>query len=312
MQIRNSTLLTAIASLALLIGCAGNPADDVPAASVGEPAEETTTLQEPADDSMTEAETSDESMADEDAADEMESNEVDEADPNAPMNDPAAETLDGEYPLYGNIVAVGSKVTRSHRMVFPEWTGSLVIQDGDLSTALIGFEVDIDSMLVDPGEEYGMKDRLETHLRSEDFFLVAEYPTATFSSTAISEGVAEGMEGTHTITGDMTIRGVTQQISFPATIMVTDGVATATAEFSVDRQNWDLSFPGSPDDLIRDEVVFQIGLTTDESMADMGGEGMDGSMDEGMTEEGSMDEESTEGEMEDGEMEEGEGEGSDG
>ena len=261
MQIRMPSTLLAAACLTFLVGCATNPADDVPAAEIGEPVavEEADEMEGAAVEAPAE-EASDSA----DAGDEIVSNEVDEVDPNAPMSDPAAATLPaGEYPLYGSIQALASKVSRSHSLVFPTWTGSWVT-DGTLEGSLLGFEIAVDAMQVDPGQDYAMKDRLETHLRSEDFFLVADYPTASFSSSSITPG---GAGGTHTIAGDLTLRGITQPISFPATIVVLDGVATATADFSVNRQDWQLAYPGAPDDLIRDEVVLSIKLSTDPAAA---------------------------------------------
>lgn len=50
------------------------------------------------------------------------------------------------------------------------------------------------------------KDR-DAHLRTSDFFLVDEYPTMTFVSTAF-----DGDENEFTVTGDLTLRGVTKQV----------------------------------------------------------------------------------------------------
>jgi polyisoprenoid-binding protein YceI len=93
-------------------------------------------------------------------------------------------------------------------------------------------------------------------LKSPDFFDVARVPTATFRSTEIR---AEG-EG-HTITGDLTLHGVTKRISFPATLAVTDAQISANAEFSINRQDFGIAYPGMPDDLIRDLVVVKLSLT---------------------------------------------------
>lgn len=52
----------------------------------------------------------------------------------------------------------------------------------------------------------------DDHLRQADFFHVKEYPTITFKSTSIKKKKGS----TYTVTGDLTIRGVTKRISFPA------------------------------------------------------------------------------------------------
>ena len=49
----------------------------------------------------------------------------------------------------------------------------------------------------------------DAHLRSADFLDVASHPTVTFRST----GVTAGPEGTFEVTGDLTLRGVTQQVT---------------------------------------------------------------------------------------------------
>lgn len=50
----------------------------------------------------------------------------------------------------------------------------------------------------------------DKHLRSADFLNVAEFPTAGFTSTGF-----EGDEAGGTLTGDLTLHGVTKSISFP-------------------------------------------------------------------------------------------------
>lgn len=250
MQKRIIPLVVALLGLGFTVGCAANPADDVPAADVSDP--------------ITDAVVEEEAPAE---GDELEAgNAVDEVDPNAPMDDPAAAgaDLNGEYPLYGSIAVNASKVTRSHHIVFHDWTGSLKT-DGTPEGSTLGFEVQIASLEADPDSRDDMTEKLESHLITEDFFLADTYPTATFVSTSIVEGGTDG--ATHTITGDLTMRGVTKQVSFPANVTVADGMASAKAEFVINRQDWGIAYTGKPDDLVRDEVVMQIDLTTDASMA---------------------------------------------
>jgi polyisoprenoid-binding protein YceI len=62
------------------------------------------------------------------------------------------------------------------------------------------------------------------------------------------------------ITGDLTLHGVTKRVSFPATISVSDVRVDANAEFSINRQDYGITYPGMPDDLIRDLVVIKLSL----------------------------------------------------
>ena len=80
-------------------------------------------------------------------------------------------------------------------------------------------------------------------------------PESTFESTAI-EASAEG----YTVTGNLMLHGVTKSVSFPAQIEIAPDRVTAQAEFFVKRFDFDIVYPGKPDDLIRDEVVIKFDL----------------------------------------------------
>ena len=98
-------------------------------------------------------------------------------------------------------------------------------------------------------------ERLTGHLKNEDFFDVTRFPATTFAVT--------GMEGTgpqHTVTGNLTLHGVTKSISFPAEIRVTNEEVTVRAEFAINRQDFGIKYPGRPDDLIRDRVVIKLDI----------------------------------------------------
>jgi polyisoprenoid-binding protein YceI len=55
----------------------------------------------------------------------------------------------------------------------------------------------------------------DTHLRSADFFSTDEFPTLTFSSTAVTSSGDDA----YTVTGDLTIRGVTKRIEVPVSFL---------------------------------------------------------------------------------------------
>jgi polyisoprenoid-binding protein YceI len=150
-------------------------------------------------------------------------------------------------PSNSKIEFLGAKVTASHLGGFTDFAGTLELgQPVDASR----IEVTIQTASL-----YADKEKLTKHLKSPDFFDVAKFPTATFRSTEIK---AQG-EG-HTITGDMTLHGVTKRISFPATIAVSDEQVSANAEFSINRQDFGIAYPGAPDDLIRDLVVIKLSI----------------------------------------------------
>ncbi len=88
---------------------------------------------------------------------------------------------------------------------------------------------------------------------------MAKYPTATFrSSSVVARTGADG--ATHEVSGALMLHGVTKQLSFPAKVSAGGESVEAHAEFVLDRQDFGISYPGRPDDLIQDNVVLTIEL----------------------------------------------------
>lgn len=168
---------------------------------------------------------------------------------------PAADAGQG-VALTGTIGFTGAKVTGKHEGTFQTWTGKAILAEGAL--AGLEFEVDVASLKTDA-------EKLDGHLRSPDFFDVAAHPKATFVSSAITAGApAESkLEGaTHTVAGNLTLRGVTKAITFPAKIATTpDGAVTASTAFALQRKDFGIVYPGKPDDLIADDVAMRIDVT---------------------------------------------------
>ncbi len=148
---------------------------------------------------------------------------------------------------------VGEKVTGKHWGTVGIKSGNLTV-DGDKIT---GGKVVIDftSISVDDLDgEY--KGKLEGHLKSDDFFSTQDNPTGTF---VIKKAAAKSDKNgnTHVITGDMTIKGITKQISFPARVTMNDGELKAFASFALDRTLWDIKYgSGSFFDDLGDKTIY--------------------------------------------------------
>jgi len=142
----------------------------------------------------------------------------------------------------------GSKITGSHEGGFNEFQGTIEVANNDPTASSVVIVIDTTSMWADD-------DRLTKHLKSPDFFDVESMPEATFESTSI-ETSAEG----YTITGNLMLHGITKSVSFPAQIEIAPDRVTAQAEFFVKRFDFEIVYPGKPDDLIRDEVVIKFDL----------------------------------------------------
>lgn len=89
----------------------------------------------------------------------------------------------------------------------------------------------------------GQADR-DAHLKSPDFLDVANYPTITFKSTSVN--LTSDTEGT--VTGDLTIRGVTKPVTLKVEYLgsATDPwgntKAGFTAEGKINREDWGLNW----------------------------------------------------------------------
>jgi polyisoprenoid-binding protein YceI len=168
----------------------------------------------------------------------------------APEQPAAAPAVAKEYVIRtgSKIDFVGSKVTGSHDGGFKKFAGTLNVSDGKVTGA--------SEVKIDMASTWSDNDRLTTHLKSPDFFDVQKFPHATFTVTSIEPGA----DGKHTVTGNLDLHGVTKSISFPAQITVSDEAASVNAEFAINRKDFNINYPGRPNDLIRDNVVIKLAL----------------------------------------------------
>ena len=142
---------------------------------------------------------------------------------------------------------IGSKVTGSHAGGFTNFTGSLMVEGGKI-VGSPEFKIDMNSTWADDG-------RLTGHLKNADFFDVGNHPTTTFSVTAITPGATNS-----TVTGNLTLHGVTKSIAFPAVINVAADAVSVKAAFAINRREFNINYAGRANDLIRDQVVIKLDL----------------------------------------------------
>lgn len=118
---------------------------------------------------------------------------------------------------------------------FSKFEGSFTADVTDLTTAQ--FAATIDAASVDTRDE-----QRDGHLRSADFFNVEEYPTLTFKSTRIERVSGDDYK----LTGDLTIRGITKEVTLDATFEGTgkdpwgNERAGISAETKVNRKDFGL------------------------------------------------------------------------
>ncbi|QHL88955.1 YceI family protein [Nibribacter ruber] len=135
---------------------------------------------------------------------------------------------------------IGRKVTGEHN-------GNLKLQSGSMlfdKSALRGGSFAIDMTSITCNDLQGNSNKnLVNHLRSDDFFSVEKNPTANFIITnLVPKGNAKVGSTNYIVTGNLTIKGITNEITFPAAVWVKKGVATATGTLKFDRTKWDIKF----------------------------------------------------------------------
>ncbi|WP_187260931.1 YceI family protein [Pontibacter beigongshangensis] len=182
----------------------------------------------------------------------------------------AAATAEGE--TY-KVVAEESEAKWHGTKVAGEHFGTIDIKDGELNVAdnqVTGGKFVIDMASIKNTDITAAEDngKLVGHLKSDDFFGVETYPTATFEIRNISP-IANATAGqpNYNVEGDLTIKEKTNQVSFPATISVDNGVAKAKADVKVDRAQYDVRYGSNSffdnlgDKAISDEFTVSLDVT---------------------------------------------------
>ncbi|MDZ7849233.1 MAG: YceI family protein [Owenweeksia sp.] len=85
--------------------------------------------------------------------------------------------------------------------------------------------------------------KLEGHLKSPDFFAVDSFPTAKFEITKVMAAPDTMGNASHMLKGNLTMRGITKNITVPAQVEMMDNkVSLTTPQFVIDRSQWNVKF----------------------------------------------------------------------
>ncbi len=154
-----------------------------------------------------------------------------------------------------NVVWTGRKVSGQHHGTVKIKSGSLIVNEGQLTGG--NFVIDLTTINnEDLDGEY--KGKLEGHLKSADFFDVENHPEATFEITGVQPGTEPGVV---VVSGNLTIRGVSKNITFDANVEeASDASVKASADFNIAREDWGVNYAGQADDLISKEINLKVTL----------------------------------------------------
>ncbi|WP_420553058.1 YceI family protein [Tenacibaculum aiptasiae] len=135
--------------------------------------------------------------------------------------------------------------------------GSFIVDMNTIKAVELMKDGDDDDDENNEGEEHDDRDDLANHLKNEDFFDTNKYPEAIFT---IKQATKNG--NSYKITGDMTIKGITKEISFDATI----SEQTLKSHLKINRTDFGIKygsgsfFKNLGDNIIKDQFDLIISL----------------------------------------------------
>jgi polyisoprenoid-binding protein YceI len=127
---------------------------------------------------------------------------------------------------------MGKKLGRKHVGNIQLMSGNLELKDNGIVAG--NFVADMKTITVTDVKDEGSNKKLVGHLKSDDFFGVEKYTTANFKVTESSEFI----NGLATVTGEITIKGKTEPISFE---VVRNG-NEYRANIEIDRSKFDVRY----------------------------------------------------------------------
>lgn len=178
----------------------------------------------------------------------------------------ATYTIDKEN---SKIEWTGSKPTGKHTGTINLADGTVSVKDNALDTGK--FTIDMNTITVTDLKAGDGKEDLEGHLKGtggteadfDHFFNVKKYPQANFE---ITKAVTEN--GKTSVEGNLTMKGITKNVKFPATVTVNGNTVTVVSDpFTINRTLWNVNygsksvFDNLGDKFINDDIELKVSVT---------------------------------------------------
>lgn len=163
----------------------------------------------------------------------------------------------------------GSKPTGKHTGTINLTDGTVSIKDNMLDSGK--FTIDMNTITVTDLKAGDGKEDLEGHLKGtggteadyDHFFNVKKYPQSTFE---ITKAVTEN--GKTAVEGNLTMKGITKNVKFPATVTVNGDTVTLVSDpFTINRTLWNVNygsksvFDNLGDKFINDDIELKVSIT---------------------------------------------------
>jgi len=150
----------------------------------------------------------------------------------------------------------GNGVGKNHPGIFRLSSGNVAVSNNQVTGG--SFVINIKSMELE--EKGGMFDnKLRPHLMSGDFFDADKFATAKFDITAVkpyekNSADTSIIDGSNfTISGNLTLKDVTKNVSFPPRIALDGITLKAKANFDIDRTQWQMNYGN--DKTLKDKFI---------------------------------------------------------
>lgn len=149
-----------------------------------------------------------------------------------------------------SISFVGKKADGQHTGGFKTLTGTVELSDDSKTPTKIEVEIDTESLWSD-------NPMLTNHLKNADFFDTKTHGKASFVTTEITP--ADGAGQTHSLTGELSLHGVTNTVTVPATVVADGSLFSLKSKFVINRQDFGMTY--SPEKVNNEvEIVVTIGV----------------------------------------------------
>jgi polyisoprenoid-binding protein YceI len=149
-------------------------------------------------------------------------------------------------------------------------SGSMSVEGGNLTAG--NFVVDMTAITVTDQTPDEKKGYLVGHLQSDDFFNAEAFPTATFAVTKV-EAATDDSTATHHISGNLTIRDVTKEITIPANVTISEDKITTSSSFAINRADFNVKYGSAThivditkDKIINDELEFNLSMVANKQV----------------------------------------------
>lgn len=160
----------------------------------------------------------------------------------------------------------GYGVGKNHPGKFKVTAGNIAVASNQVTGGK--FTISINSMTMEQKEKM-IESKLKPHLLSKDFFDADAYGTGAFEITKVEPYNASAKDtsavsgANYNISGNLTLKSVTKNVSFPANITINENMVKANANFNIDRRDWNIVYGSDKslgDKFISETVNIQVNV----------------------------------------------------